>query len=297
MATKNSKVDIEKFFSQKFWEELCPHLTISSDTLLSGSTRDCTQPRRESDWEQSKELINEDGYFVYESWFEPEFIDGLAECFEKLQNEKLLPVFCFVYDEFWELFLHLEPLLTDLVDEYWLLPAVWAWHVTPEKQTAFSPHRDQVRDADVDDDDHLDYLTIWIPLTDLNHLSSSICVLPASLDPDYDADTAAVRVEDLQNVRSLQGPRGSVFCWTTGLAHWGTRQSDFGPPRVSVGLYIQNPEAECLDPPPMDFSKPFSLEQRLSLIGQQIIDYARDADPELLEFASALCQRGSRDVD
>ena len=185
--------------------------------------------------------------------------------------------------------LQLDPLLSDLVDEYWLLPAVWAWHVTPDKQTAFSPHRDQIREVAVDDEDHLDYLTIWIPLTDLNHLSSSICVLPASLDPDYDAGEAGVRVEDLQNVRSLQGKRGSVFCWATGLAHWGTRQSEFGQPRMSVGLYIQNPEAECLDPPPLDFTKPFSLDQRLQLIGQQIVNYSREADSELLKLAGELC--------
>ena len=282
-----SSFDIDQLRQPEFWEKLCPDLTVSS--AIEPASGQLTLPLRDQDWQQCKDLINEDAYFAYDSWFDTGYIDRLASCLTKLESENLLPAFCFVYDEFWQLMLQLDPLLSDLVDEYWLLPAVWAWHVTPDKQTAFSPHRDQIREVAVDDEDHLDYLTIWIPLTDLNHLSSSICVLPASLDPDYDAGEAGVRVEDLQNVRSLQGKRGSVFCWATGLAHWGTRQSEFGQPRMSVGLYIQNPEAECLDPPPLDFTKPFSLDQRLQLIGQQIVNYSREADSELLKLAGELC--------
>jgi hypothetical protein len=41
-------------------------------------------------------------------------------------------------------------------------------------------------------------------------------------------------------------------------------------------------------PPPMDFSNPFSLKQRLSVIGQQIIDYSREADEAMLNLAASL---------
>ena len=43
-------------------------------------------------------------------------------------------------------------------------------------------------------------------------------------------------------------------------------------------------------PPPMDFSKPFTLQQRLSAIGQQIVDYSREADDALLNLAGSLIQ-------
>lgn len=285
------KTTIEKYQDVEFWRDLCPGLSITEDKSLGAhSSYGKNKSIRAGDWEQCKDLINNEGYFAYESWFDPELIDRLAECLRQLEKHEILPAFCFVYDEFWELMLRLDPLLSDLLGEYWLLPAVWAWHVKPENQTAFTPHRDQVREAAIDDDDHLDYLTIWIPLTDLNHLSSCICVLPASADPDYDSGTDRVAVENLQDIRTLQGKRGSVFCWTTGLVHWGTKQSQQGTPRISVGLYVQNPEAECFDPPPMDFTNPFSLQQRISLVGQQIIDYARGANNDLLRLASSLIE-------
>lgn len=275
----------------EFWRNLCPGLTISPEVALSQKTRhDEDNPVRQHDRELCKELINEDGYFAYDSWFSRQFVEQLADCLTRLEEANVLPVFCFVYDEFWELFLRLDPLLSDLVGKYWMLPAVWAWHVRDSNQTAFAPHRDLAREASVDDEDHLDYLTIWIPLTDVDYLSSNICVLPASADPDYDTGTDRVCVEDLQDIRSLQGKKGSVFCWTTGLVHWGTRQARLGNPRMSVGLYIQNPEAECFDPPPLDFDKPISLQQRLSLIGQQIINYSREASQELLKLAQWLVE-------
>lgn len=282
------RLSIDDFKDVKFWKSFCSHLTISeAQPLAARFSSNATFQIRDDDWNLCKELIGEDGYFAYDSFFRPEFIDQLSDCFLQLEKANIPPVFCFVFDEFWQLFSRLEPLLSDLVGDFQFSCAVWAWLVRDTNQTAFAPHRDQVRDVTVDDDEHLDYLTIWIPLTDLSHLSSNICVLPASKDPDYDEGTDQVVVEDLQDIRTLQGKRGSVFCWTTGLVHWGTRQTRFGPPRMSVGLYVQNPDSECFDPP-LDLDRPFSLVERLSLIGQQIINYSREANDNELEFAQSL---------
>ena len=273
---QSKKIDLSDCCDVEFWRQLCPNLNVGQSTALTASPRLESCNIREADWRQCKELIGEDGYFVYEDWFDPTTIEPLADCFRRLASAQLLPAFCFVYDEFWELMLGLSPLLSDLLGEYLYLPAVWAWHVHEDSQTAFAPHRDQIREVATDDEDHLDYLTIWIPLTDLNHLNSCISVLPASLDPDYDAGTDSIRVEDLQHVRSLQAARGSVMGWATGLAHWGSTPSKFGGSRMSIGLYVQKPDAECLDPPPLDLTKPLPLRDRLRLIGHQIVNYSRD---------------------
>ena len=296
MATSSS-IDISKFQNLEFWNRLCPNLNISEQTPLDEFTDNTLQEKlRDDDWQQCKSLIQEDGYFAYDSWFKPASIQRLCDCLEKLNQAGIPPIFSFVYDEFWQMLTGLEPLFDDLLEgEYQFLPAIWVWHVKHENQTAFAPHRDQVRDAAVDDEDHLDYLTIWVPLTDLNHLSSCICVLPASADPDYGMDTKSVVVEDLQDIRTLQGKRGSVFCWATGLIHWGTRQSPMGQPRMSVGFYVQNPEAECHYPPPIDFKKPIPFKQRLAVIGQQIIFYSREAGPEQIEMANALVRLGDEE--
>ncbi len=289
----------KEFQDPKFWLALCPELTLTNESILEKLNHSKETPVAQAEsneaWEQCKELINEDGYFVYDSFFSPELINRLSDCFDRLAAAEILPAFCFVYDEFWELLIHLQPLFSDLIGEHALLPAVWAWFVKFDNQTGFSPHRDQVRETSVDDEDHLDYLTIWIPLTDLDHLSSCICVLPASLDPDYEEGTSRVTVENLQDVRCLQASKGSVFCWTVCLAHWGTKQASQGTPRKSVGFFVQRSEAECFVPPPLDFCQPFPLAQRLSVIGQQIIDYSRDGDEDLLNQAAALVKLGSKE--
>ena len=279
-----------KYSAEKeFWEQLCPELTISEvQPLAELSDFGQCLSIDQSHWELCKELIHEDAYFVYDEYFSPQLIDRLASCFRTLHSNGIPEVFAFVYDEFWNLLLQMDPLLSDLLDDYLLLPAVWAWHVGHERQSAFKPHRDALLETDVDDEEHLDYLTIWIPLTDLNHRTSSISVLPASLDPDYGEGTERIAVENLQDVRSLQAKRGSVMCWPPGLAHWGTKQSRFGEPRMSVGYFVQKSDAEVLVPPPLELDKPLSLIQRLKIIGQQIIDYSREASDEELSIAQQL---------
>jgi hypothetical protein len=282
-------LDFDTCQSIEFWQQLCPQLSISDSTALGEI--DCGQPPQldAEKWPTCKTTIAQDGYFAYDGWFDPKKIDLMAECFLQLEQQGIHPVFAFVYDDFWRLLLEMRPMFSDLLGQYDCVPAVWSWFVRPEAQTAFPPHRDQVREVFIEDEDHLDYLTIWIPLTDLNHLSSSICVLPASLDPDYEECTKNIRVENLQDVRSLQGTRGSVFCWTTQLAHWGTQQSEHAPPRMSVGYYVKRSNAESMDDgPPINFNQPLSLRQRLAIIGQQIIDYSRTADDAELSFAAKL---------
>ncbi len=274
----------------EYWRSLCPDLSITeSQSLHSISSFGTDIEVRSRDWSTCKTLINEDGYFAYDSWFDTHLIDRLAHCFAKLDSNDIPCIFAFVYDEFWELLLQLDPMFKDLIGNYDVLPAVWSWLVRDTNQTAFAPHRDQVRDVLIEDEDHLDYLTIWIPLTDLDHLSSSIGVFPASLDPDYEDATSNIRIENMQDIRSLQGKRGSVFCWTTQLAHWGTKQSPHGPPRMSVGYFVQRSGAELLEEDlPLDLSQHLPLNQRLAIIGQQIINYSREADDDLLRTAASL---------
>ena len=274
-----------------FWRSLCPNLTITEDVAIAQNS-DVNQNLREEDWQQCKQLICEDGYFAYESFLNHDLVDRLADGLSILDGSKIPPVFCFLFDEYWQVLQQLRPMLSDLLGDYKLLPAVWAWIVKATDQTGFAPHRDVTRDTSIDNPNHLDYLTIWIPLTDLNHLSSSIYVLPASLDPNYDKNTQRTDVDNLQHIRSLQVPKGSVLSWAVGLTHWGSTQSKHGEPRMSIGYYVQKASAECVDGPPVDLNVPFSLQQRLSMVGDQILNYSRNRDMELINFAKTLVELG-----
>lgn len=271
-----------------FWQSICPHLTITEGSPIRPPLDPKDLRIRESDWLLCKQLIREDGYFAYESYFETELTDRLAEGLRTMDKKGIPPVFSFLYDEYWQVLQLLDPLLSDLLGAYKLLPAVWSWLVKSTEQTGFSPHRDVTRETSIENPNHLDYLTVWIPLTDLNHLSSSIFVLPASLDPRYDQNTQRTDVDNLQDIRSLQAPKGSVLAWAVGLAHWGSTQSKHGDPRMSIGYYVQKAEADCVDGPPIDLEVPFPLRQRLSIVGDQILSYSRDRDMDLINFAKSL---------
>ena len=280
---------LDRIVTPEFWRQLCPEMSLTETEPLDNPQQDRRgDPVRWTDWETCRATIQKDAYLAYESFFPPSQMDSAANCLRALDKLEIPPVFSFVYDEFWVLPLMLRPLLSDLLGDYLLLPAVWTWIVKTNDQCAFEPHRDWVRETSIDDDNHLDYLTIWIPVNDLDHHSSSISVLPASLDPHYDKATQTVEVTDLQHVRSLQVPRGSVLAWTVQLAHWGTRQSEFGEPRMSVGYYVQKAKAECIESPPIDLTVPFTLRQRLRMIGNQFQMYSRDRSNELIRFASDL---------
>ena len=57
---------------------------------------------------------------------------------------------------------------------------------------------------------------------------------------------------------------------------------------MSVGYFVQRAGADPLEDQPLDLTTPLTLQQRLAIIGQQIIDYSREADNDLLQAAADL---------
>jgi hypothetical protein len=58
---------------------------------------------------------------------------------------------------------------------------------------------------------------------------------------------------------------------------------------MSVGYFVQRAGAELVeDDLPLDLSKPLSVSERLAIVGQQIINYSREADDDLLRVAASL---------
>ena len=58
---------------------------------------------------------------------------------------------------------------------------------------------------------------------------------------------------------------------------------------MSVGYFVQRSGAEPIEEDlPLGLSDPLSFKQRLAIIGQQIINYSRQADDDLLRTAASL---------
>jgi hypothetical protein len=137
-----------------------------------------------------------------------------------------IPVqFCFVYDEFWLLFMQLHYVISSVVgDGYKRLPDFWSWRIdNTAGKSGWNLHRDKSVDFNVlfEDTGLPKSLTVWIALSEANSLNSCMYVLPAHLDPSYHTkhninsgnQTGNIWAEILQNVRALPVPAGSVLMW------------------------------------------------------------------------------------
>jgi hypothetical protein len=116
-------------------------------------------------------------------------------------------------------------------------------------------------------------VNLWITLADATPTNSCMYVLPAPQDPGYRSgarDTAFDRSQ-LQDVRALPAPAGSVLGWTTHLMHWGSRSSpDATEPRISATAYVQRADRPPASSAIMDFRDPVPFEQRLAWIAASI---------------------------
>ena len=134
-------------------------------------------------------------------------------------------------------------------------------------------------------------LTIWLPLTDATPANGCMYMVPASQDPNYPEHLQSTEVINLQSVRALPAPAGSILGWNQNVLHWGGCSSSKAIfPRISIAWEFQRkdipePRSSLLSPTSL-----LTFPQRLSLIGQQIAQYQQiyNLPEELAEIAQAL---------
>ena len=120
------------------WRALNPAESIEeSKPLLSASTYRISSQENES----QIDLLKRDGYCYIPSLVDPEKNDRMLACVKLMIKRQFPPVFCFVYDIFWQLILDLDPILRDfLKGDYHVIQNAWTWVVEAEGSTAyFSP--------------------------------------------------------------------------------------------------------------------------------------------------------------
>lgn len=240
--------------------------------------------------ENQSELLKLDGYCYIPSAIDPKKVDSMLACVHLMVEKGFPPVFCFVYDIFWQLLLDLDPIWRQLLHgDYHVIQNAWTW-VVNNKKTAnyFPPHRDLTDDEDfIDEEGRPTLLSVWIPLTNVSTHSSCMYVLPASRDPEYPHQAIGWRkkwakdghrlwkAEELVNIRALPAPKGSVLGWNAGVFHWGSEPHPKGAERVSIGYYLHAANAKKKHPALLDLSKPFPLHARLSVILESLRLYGK----------------------
>ncbi|WP_256081936.1 phytanoyl-CoA dioxygenase family protein [Massilia sp. YIM B04103] len=230
-----------------FWLELNPDLDISTTPLARPAPT--VLPALLDGRRHAADAINE-GYFQTTSVIPRSHAGRLAQAISGLVQRGIPPVFCMVYDAFWQMFAPLDPVLRQLLGErYQMMPTdIWAWHVPPrEGASGWGPHRDLPHPEATGADGRPRLVNIWLPLTDVGPHNACMYVLPQHLDPTLGADDAARELDlsDWHNIRALPAQAGTALGWNTQVLHWGGRSSALATqPRISVGIYFHNRDCD-----------------------------------------------------
>jgi len=301
----SSNRHITDFGRAEFWESLNPGLTVTdfpfmkSLSLLGESCRGINYVQQ----------VKKEGYFKLDSVIPRPEIDSMAKAMARISELGLPPIFTYVYDEFWQIYHRLSPLMLPVFgNNYRMIENQWAWNFPPDSDSSgFPPHRDGGA-VDYDwfpegttlRDNGLPLLaTIWIPLTDVTPLNSCMYLLPIDKDPHVpdNLDKTSIKQENIQDIRALPCKAGSVLCWNTNVLHWGSNGSEHASePRMSIATYLLS---DGLRRTTKSFSlataQPLPLAYRLRLIGLNMAQYGghlMNCPPDLTGYCElyANCQ-------
>lgn len=280
--------DIESLLTPQFWQALAPSLHLAQPDYNHVPTPSI--PSEQSIY--LNQLMKHEGYFHGNmgSWHAP--LADLTAVIQQLNMLGLPPVFVFIYDEIWQLAYQLSSTISCLLgEEYWMLPDFWAWHIDPaQAEAGWRPHRDKGYRS-LREDGTPSSLTAWIPLTPATTLNSCMYILPADRDPVYGTPNDVNWKIDYPSIRALPANSGEFLIWNQAVLHWGSRSSSraVGQPRISCAFEFQRRDIAAWNQPLITPNSFLSFNQRLNLIGKQILQYQHMYP--LSGFLSELAQR------
>jgi len=278
--------DVDSLLEPQLWLDLNPTLNVVNAERMK-SLGVLTIDAASGD-AMEKTLMRE-GYFHIPQlqWNLP--LGEMAQGIVRLSERGLVPPFCFIYDEFWLMFVKLNHVLKRLLGEgYMMLPDFWAWYVDPRTgQSGWNPHRDKSHQS-LFPDRRPKSLTVWIPLTEATPLNGCMYIVPAHLDPTYNTPQDKEWRFQYQDVRALPSPAGGLFMWTQAVVHWGARSSPMAAgPRISLAVEFQRGDVPPMNQPLIPPLAMLTLNHRLKLICKQILQYQHmyPLAPELRQLA------------
>jgi hypothetical protein len=255
----------------QFWLELAPNLHLGDSALVQRSSRFALT---DTDILSAKARLIREGYFQKNGLSWGVDVDLMVQTVREIDALCGLPVFAFLYDEFWIPFYQLYPIYRALLGDFKLLPDCWIWNVDPKRaDSGWSPHRDKNRDT-LFPDGSPKSLTTWIPLSRATPLNGCMYIVPAHLDPTYNTPDEAEYRFEYSSIRALPAEPGDLFMWNQAVVHWGSKTSILGEEsRVSMAFECQRADVAPMNNPllhPLTFC---DFNSRLKLIAKQILQY------------------------
>lgn len=273
------------------WRSLCPELHVEGNLA-----------RPVFEMGDIADLLREiriEGYVHVPGVLPEALVVPLRRCVERLYGAGILLPFSFVYDEFWLAYQGASRFVSAVLgDGYRALPDFWTWRVPAEDTAAgWGPHRDRVQPT-IEPDNSPHSLTVWLPLSDATPLNGCMYVLPAHHDERFRTRVfdgpGNNQVTDPQSIRAVPATAGSFLAWNQALLHWGGRGSRLGAaPRISAAFEFQRGDREPYNQPLLDPLRLPSFEERLGLIGKQVLQYQHmyPLEPETQRIATDLRDR------
>ena len=269
MITPQNATDIQ------LWQKLNPQLSISGGTRPDTGIAEIGTDRGGFDAGALSERFWDEGYFLIHDVLPTGKLEKLRSGIETLVANDLSPSLIYLYDEAWDVFRRLRPLLTHFLgDRIALLPHFWAWHVDPKADgSGWPPHRDYQGESAIGDD-MLISLSLWVPLSTATPENGCMHVLPRSFEKGYPAPIEEPSDVRLQDIRALPARPGAVMGWRQDLYHWGGRASPYASEtRISLSLEFQNAAFDPLADQLLGLDHPPAFLQRLTLIAKQFAKY------------------------
>lgn len=241
--------------------------------------------------------MREEGHFRLCSVLSKERMARMAQVIVNIVAAGYPPAFAYVYDDFWQVFRDLSPVLTPMYGEnYCVVINLWAWHIPPsEMHHGFKPHRDLIGKQTLNANDSPLFGTVWIPLTDVTTQHACMYVLPTHRDPNIPGkmENYSVPKDSVQAIRALPADAGSIIGWNSYALHWGSKSSKWANgPRISIATYIKRVEEQDFNSVSVQPNQFLSLEKRLAVIGENMAHYDIDSITEeryskkLMEFCA-----------
>jgi hypothetical protein len=276
--------DLERFCSRAadpyYWISLNPEHSISVDGRVSWDGESAVS---DDVIERATRNYRTYGFLSLSGILSVAQVARMRAVIERLRSADWLPVFSFIYDDFWLIgrSKQLRALLASVLHpEYRLLTRIWTHYVQiAPGNGGWTPHLDHP-----DETGHT--ASVWIPISRATLTNGCMHLVKRNSRTDKlckefpgQANFSKPQVIDLlKNCRALPAEPGSVLLWDEKILHWGAQVEDCDEPRISIALEFTVPEFReadnreaLLDP----MTALPSFEQRLELICGSILSYRR----------------------
>jgi hypothetical protein len=259
----------------EYWRKLNPNSSIGKKDLAGATQIDISSSIIAS----AKRSLILDGYFQLGPLLSGPLLGSLALGVLNIRKSGWPTPFAVVYDEYWEMFYSLGKLFSSILGEdYKQIPNFWCWYVDNESK-GWGHYRDRPSVKTLRSDGLPDTLTVWIPLTDATVLNGCTYVIPSRFDRNFPNNLESADIGNPQNIRALPTPKGAVLGWSENIIHWDSRSSDrANEPAISISFTYQRGDVKPFEIPLFDTDKLPTFEERLGLIGQNVVKYQEHAN-------------------